>query len=120
MLPSNRNRAIIGFLVMFFGQTTRTVVINNYGPSIYAGINVDTPKHLILTASWVTSGVLFNYICASLMDRIGRVSLVVIGFLGEVCVLLVMYVLPTGYKRTARPAGFSDVVFLIFAHMSFY
>lgn len=99
LIPAYRKRAVIGFMTMFFGQATATMIINSkqiwrggrsytkgcwillltmlvdYGPSIYAGLGFDTSKQLILTASHTTIGIVLNGIGALLMDRVGRVKL---------------------------------------------
>jgi hypothetical protein len=99
-------------------------------------LGFDTPKQLILTALWVTIGILLNYIGAVLMDRVGRVMLlckygydsknnitdksIVIGFIGCTFVLMMVPVLLSQYQGTGNSSGLSAAVFFIFAHIGLY
>ncbi|KAJ5419999.1 hypothetical protein N7465_002518 [Penicillium sp. CMV-2018d] len=117
---SYRKRAIIGFLTMFLGQGTGTMIINNYGPSIYAGMGYDTSMQLILTALWTTIGIFLNALSAVLMDRVGRVKLMIIGYIGCAFVLMMMAIMLSQYQGTTNSAGLSAAVFFIFLHIGVY
>ncbi|GJC92665.1 High-affinity glucose transporter [Colletotrichum higginsianum IMI 349063] len=69
---SYRKRLLVGFGTMFGAQCTGTQVINNYGPSLYASLGFSETNQLILAASWISFGVLCNYLNAKLLDWIGR------------------------------------------------
>ncbi|GAA5893608.1 hypothetical protein JCM6882_007861 [Rhodosporidiobolus microsporus] len=49
-IPSYRKRAIIGFLTCFFGQTTGTLIIANYGPTIYGSLGFGVADQLYFNA----------------------------------------------------------------------
>jgi hypothetical protein len=55
-----RKRAIIGFLTMFAGQMTGTLVINNYGPSLYKSLGYGPADQLILAGGWITVALFGN------------------------------------------------------------
>jgi hypothetical protein len=79
---------------MFLAQCTGTQIINSklpltrdiryeqmltvpldYGPSLYASMNFDSKRQLLITAGWISVGVIANYGNALLLDRVGRVRL---------------------------------------------
>ncbi|KAK9452433.1 general substrate transporter [Dipodascopsis uninucleata] len=72
-VPANRKRVVIGFLTTFAAQCTGTIVINNYGVTLYSAIGYGGRDSLALTAGWVTTSILGNFICALILDRVGRI-----------------------------------------------
>lgn len=47
----------------------------DYGPSLYASMGFDPMRQLLITAGWISVGVVANYGNALLLDRVGRVWL---------------------------------------------
>jgi len=72
-VPANRKRCLLGFLTLFGGQCTATIVINNYGIILYTALGYKAPTTLAFTAGWVTVCVGGNAVTALLVDRVGRV-----------------------------------------------
>ncbi|RVX73980.1 hypothetical protein B0A52_02870 [Exophiala mesophila] len=85
----NRKRLGIAAGYMFFGQSTGVLVLNNYGPTIYAALGFDTRSQLIFQPGWVTSGIIGNLIGAVCLDWIGRKPLLTVGLAG-CCVCLII------------------------------
>ena len=93
VVPSYRKRAVVGFITMFLGQCTGTQIINSklnitngmvadidqfssdYGPSLYASMGFDSKNQLLISAGWISVGIVANYFNALLLDRAGRVLL---------------------------------------------
>lgn len=67
----------------------QVLVLNNYGPTIYAALGFDTEKQLIFQCGWITVGILGNVIGALIMDITGRRPLLMLG-LGGCCVSLIL------------------------------
>ncbi|KAF4967196.1 hypothetical protein F66182_17933, partial [Fusarium sp. NRRL 66182] len=70
--PSMRKRCLIGFLVLFACQGTATLVINNYGPSLYKSLGFDTVSQLVIQGAWITVCPVGNFINSLIVDRVGR------------------------------------------------
>ncbi|KAF2096436.1 MFS general substrate transporter [Rhizodiscina lignyota] len=77
-----RKRTILAMGFAFIGQSTAVLVINNYGPTLYKTLGYGTEDQLRFQCGWITVGVIFNAVGASLMDRFGRRPLMLIGVSG--------------------------------------
>ena len=65
------------------------LVLNNYGPTIYAALGFDTEYQLIFQCGWISVGILGNIIGALIMDWTGRRPLLMFG-VGGCCVSLIL------------------------------
>lgn len=65
------------------------LVLNNYGPTIYAALGYDTEYQLIFQCGWITVGIVFNFVGALVMDWTGRRPLLMLG-VGGCCVSLIL------------------------------
>lgn len=72
-VPANRKRVLLGFMTLFGGQCTATIVINNYGIILYTALGYKAPTTLAFTAGWVTVCIGGNAVTALFVDRVGRV-----------------------------------------------
>ena len=73
----------------FIGQSTGVLVLNNYGPTIYASLGFKTEDQLRFQCGWITVGIVFNFVGALVMDRFGRKPLLFIGVSG-CCLALIL------------------------------
>jgi MFS family permease len=73
----------------FIGQSTGVLVLNNYGPTIYASLGFDTEYQLIFQCGWISVGIVFNLVGALIMDKTGRRPLLMIG-VGGCCISLIL------------------------------
>ncbi|KAL4889099.1 general substrate transporter [Aspergillus ambiguus] len=73
---SYRKRVILACAFAFIGQSTAILVINNYGPTLYAALGYGTADQLKLQ-------------CAAIMDRLGRRPLMIFG-VSACCVCLII------------------------------
>ncbi|OAL40054.1 hypothetical protein AYO20_00472 [Fonsecaea nubica] len=87
--PSYRKRTIMAMGFAFIGQSTGVLVLNNYGPTIYAALGYDTLYQLIFQCGWITVGIIGNLVGALIMDWTGRKPLLVMGVAG-CCVSLIL------------------------------
>jgi MFS family permease len=65
------------------------LVLNNYGPTIYASLGFDTEYQLIFQCGWISVGIIFNLVGALIMDWTGRRPLLMLG-VGGCCVSLIL------------------------------
>lgn len=115
-----RKRAIIGFLTLLAGQLTGTLVINNYGPSLYKTLGYGDADTLIITGGWITEGLFANILNAYLLDRVGRKWLMIVGLAGCCVALLGEIVMLALFTGNDNKAGNSAGVFFLFLHLAFY
>jgi len=119
-VPANRRRLLLGFFTLFGGQCTATIVINNYGIILYTALGYKAPTTLAFTAGWVTVCVGGNAVTAVLVDRVGRVRFLLIGFSGCLLALILEMILLALYKGTDNRAGQAAAVSFLFIHVGFY
>lgn len=84
-----RRRTALAMGFAFVGQSTGVLVINNYGPTLYATLGYDTKQQLEFQCGWITVGIIFNAVGALVMDRVGRKPLMLLG-VGGCCVCLIL------------------------------
>ncbi|EXJ86817.1 hypothetical protein A1O3_03771 [Capronia epimyces CBS 606.96] len=118
--PSYRKRCFVGFMVQFTGQSTATQVINNYGPSLYSSLGFGTVQQLLIQSGWVTICPFGNYINALVVDRVGRVKMLVFGFTGCVLALIGEAITVSVYARTGERQVAGAAVFFLFMHITCY
>jgi MFS family permease len=87
--PSYRKRIAMGCGFAFIGQSTGVLVLNNYGPTIYAALGYDTEYQLIFQCGWISVGILGNILGALIMDFTGRRPLLMFGVAG-CCISLIL------------------------------
>ena len=105
--PSYRKRTILACGFAFIGQSTGILVINNYGPTIYAALGYDTLSQLILQCGWITLAIPSNLLGVS--SHNSRQSL---------CFILTIYSgMPRGsYGPQASYAHFCDWLLYLSYH----
>lgn len=63
-------------------QSTGCLVINNYQVLLYNGLNLYGAMPLMLYALWDTWAAFMNFINSLLLDKVGRIPIMVVG---QVC-----------------------------------
>ncbi|OQV02402.1 hypothetical protein CLAIMM_07606 [Cladophialophora immunda] len=86
---SYRKRTILACGFAFIGQSTAVLVINNYGPTLYAALGYGTLDQLKLQCGWITMGTPANLLGAVIMDRVGRRVLMLTGVFGCCACLII-------------------------------
>lgn len=74
----------------------------------------------MLAAAYVSCTVPANYICALLIDRLGRVRLMVIGLVGCMLALMLEAIMSALYGGTDNTAGLKAGVFFLFLYVFMY
>lgn len=118
--PHLRHRAICSILVWVMGQSTGMLVIANLTPTLFATLGYGTVLQLALAIVWCICAMIGCYVNAAIMDRVGRVRLLVTG--GYLCTttLIVEAVLQKYYLDGHSKAGTSGAVAMYFLFIFFY
>lgn len=119
-VPHYRKRAIVGFLTMLAGQFTGTLVINNYGPTLYAALGYTGAIPLVITGGWILEGLFANIANALLLDYVGRKWLMAMGMFGCVVALLGEIIMLALYQNTDNRGGQIAAVFFLYLHLACY
>ncbi|KAK5173252.1 uncharacterized protein LTR77_001933 [Saxophila tyrrhenica] len=82
-----RKRALITIGTTGFIQCSGILVINNYGPLLYAGLGYPTETQLLYGAAWLTFALGLNSISLFINDHYSRNRLMAIGVFGCMVVL---------------------------------
>ncbi|KAJ6114118.1 hypothetical protein N7512_007563 [Penicillium capsulatum] len=116
--PHNLKRPALGFALMFGGQTTGTLVLNNYGVSLYTKLGYSGQSAIALTAGWVTVSIPGNLFLAFFVDRIGRIRMLLYGFIAIVFIL-VGEMIATGLPNQSSGNNIAAIFFL-YCHIAVY
>ncbi|KAI1610532.1 MFS transporter [Exophiala viscosa] len=119
-LPHFRKRCIVGFLILFGCQGTGTLVINNYGPTLYKALGYGTVPQLLLSAAWITVCPFGNLINALLVDKVGRTRMVMFGYAGCVIALIGECITVSQFNKTGDKGLAKAAVFFLFLHIGFF
>ncbi|KAH0840760.1 hypothetical protein AYO21_00590 [Fonsecaea monophora] len=119
-LPGYRKRVGIGFIMMVGAQTTGTQIINNYGPMLYANLGFDTVRQLIIQAGWISVSPFGNGLNALIVDRVGRVKMLLIGLSGCVLVLVGEVITLSQFEKHGGNGAASAAVFFLFMHVAVF
>ncbi|KAF2029182.1 MFS general substrate transporter [Setomelanomma holmii] len=105
-----RRRTALAVGFAFVGQSTGVLVINNYGPTLYATLGYDTKQQLEFQCGWIIVGIVFNAVGAMFMNKVGRRPLMLFGVAGCcVCLIIEAAIVATyaeaATNKTALAAG---------------
>ncbi|KAF9884519.1 hypothetical protein FE257_001707 [Aspergillus nanangensis] len=94
---STRKRAICGGMVWFMGQSTGVLCIANFSPVLFQGLGFDNTLQLGLAAAWLVVCQVGTVFGCLLIERVGRVKLLVIGAYSMALCLLMEALLQMRY-----------------------
>ncbi|KAK6364416.1 hypothetical protein LTS17_012181 [Exophiala oligosperma] len=117
---SLRKRTLLGFLTLFGCQAAGTQVINNYGPSLYAGLGFGTTDTLLIQSGWITVVVFGNMINTVILDKFGRRPLFLFGFTSCVIALIGECISVARYQKTAGHSSAVAAVFFLFLEVAVF
>lgn len=111
----------MGMGFAFVGQSTAVLVINNYGPTLYAALGYGTRDQLALQCGWITVGIIFNAVGAAIMDRTGRKPLLLLGVAGCCACLIIEAAMVAQYAAAGtNKAGLGVGVAAFYVFLAFY
>ncbi|KAF4629543.1 hypothetical protein G7Y89_g8598 [Cudoniella acicularis] len=118
--PSYRRRMIRAFRTMLSSESTGILVIYTE----YYLDHMTASSYLtlwpFLAAAYVTAAAIGNYCSSHLMDCVGRVRLLLIGFTGCLICLCFEAAISAEYIGTTHKAGLDAGVFFLFFYIWFY
>lgn len=113
--PATRKRALCGLLTWMMAQ-----VIANFAPLLFGGLGYGVTLQLCLAVAWAAACQFGTFMSPLLIDRFGRVKLMVIGgYLCSMC-LIIEAVLQRFYLGTTHTAGLDAAVAFYFIYVFFY
>lgn len=119
--PSYRKRTFLAMGFAFIGQSTAVLVINNYGPTLYAKLGFNTEDQLRLQCGWITVGIIFNAVGAVMMDKVGRRPLMIFGVAGCcVCLIIEAAMVATYAAAGTNKAGLAMGVAAFYLFLAVY
>jgi sugar porter (SP) family MFS transporter len=116
----NRKRLFCGFFTQAIAQSAGPLVVTNYITILFSGLGLTGPMPLLMYGVFEINATIWNWIGSFIMDRAGRVRLMIIGLLGaSVCYGAeagIVAVYAGGPNRVANGFG----VFFIFLFSTIY
>ncbi|KAH7267975.1 hypothetical protein MRS44_011740 [Fusarium solani] len=118
--PNTRRRLIYGFLAIAVAQSSGVLVINNYQIVLYQNLGVTGWKALLLLSIYTSWACFMNWVNAMLLDRLGRVRLMVIGMTGAACAVACETAMIARFAGTDNTVGNGFGIFFLFLFITFF
>ncbi|OQU95567.1 hypothetical protein CLAIMM_01752 [Cladophialophora immunda] len=118
--PSYRKRALLGVGTTGIIQCSGVLVINNYGPSLYASLNFSPVKQLLYPAAWLTFALGLNMIAMLVVDRFPRNKFIAFGVFGCMAALSVEAALVAEFVPSDNHTALQAAVAMFFVFQVFY
>ncbi|KIW41719.1 uncharacterized protein PV06_07249 [Exophiala oligosperma] len=118
--PTWRRRAFLAMFILFASQSTGVFGIANYLPIIVGSMGETGVMPLVLYGVYTTTGTLMVLVVISVLDRVGRRTMFLIGFPGMALCLLAEAVLQWKYLGTTSSGGNAACILFIFVYIVFY
>ncbi|KAJ5257106.1 hypothetical protein N7478_013210 [Penicillium angulare] len=118
--PSHRKRALCSILLWVMGQGTGITTIGNLIPTLMGALGFGTTMQLGLGVVWTVCAVIGCGINVLIMDKVGRVRLLVIGGFGSALIIGIMGGLEKYYLDSTYMPGVNAAVALYFIFGAFF
>lgn len=112
--PSLRKRALISIGTTGFIQCSGILVINNYGPFLYAELGYPTATQLLYGAAWLTFAIGNDVLACFMNDQFPRNKVMSIGVLGCMIVLSIEAAIVANFLGTTNYAALRAGVAFLF------
>lgn len=115
---SYRKRTLFAMGMALSIQTSGILVVNNYGPTIYASLGFDTNQQLLYQVGWNVIALGTGFMSFFLIDRFARNRLLAFGVGGcasclvVVCALVGKYTSPEALKNPNKSALHAVIAFI--------
>ncbi|KAF2183591.1 general substrate transporter [Zopfia rhizophila CBS 207.26] len=118
--PSYLKGFIIAAVVNALTQCPGVLVINAYGPTLYAALGFPVEKQLIYAAAWVTLATSMNFVVIFLVDHFPRPKYIFIGLaLCSVCLITEAAIIKD-FVSSTNEAALRAGVAILFVFVVFY
>ncbi|KAH6974567.1 MFS transporter [Ilyonectria sp. MPI-CAGE-AT-0026] len=115
-----RKRCILGWLTFAAGQGTATLVINNYGPMLYSRLGFNPIQQLLIQSGWISVCPFANFVNSLIIDRVGRVKLLMFGLAGSVVALIGECITVDMFQKSQSRGTAGAAVFFLFLHITLF
>ncbi|OIW34944.1 sugar porter family MFS transporter [Coniochaeta ligniaria NRRL 30616] len=118
--PGTRKRLLCGFFVIAAAQSSGVLVINNYQIILYTGLGITGWRALLLLSIYTSWAALMNWVNAMLLDRVGRIKLMVIGMTGAALAVSCETAIVAKFAGTNNAVGNGFGIFFLFLFITFF
>lgn len=118
--PSYRKRALLCISVSCGIQFSGVLVINNYGPSLYAKLGYNTEQQLLLLCGWLCVALVGGIVSVFVVDRVSRPKMIGGGIAGCMMCLVVECAVVAEYADTTNSSGLAAGVAMFFIYIFIY
>ncbi|KIW77784.1 hypothetical protein Z517_07617 [Fonsecaea pedrosoi CBS 271.37] len=118
--PSYRKRCLIAMGTTAIIECCGGLVINNYGPILYANLGFSQTKQLLYPAAWLTFATGMNAVGVFIVDFFPRNRLLAFGVLGCVSVVTIEAAIVANFVPSNNHAALSAAVAVLFLFELFY
>jgi MFS family permease len=118
-VPSYRKRFLMGFFVQCIAQSTGVLVINNYSVLLYQSLGLTGSVPLLLYAVYASWAAFLNWVGSVVVDRIGRIRMLLIGVIGCALMVACESAMVATYQGTTNKVGNGFGVFFLFCFVTF-
>ncbi|KAK3713671.1 hypothetical protein LTR37_008365 [Vermiconidia calcicola] len=96
------------------------IVVANYQVLLYNGLGLYGSLPLLLYSAYLTWAAAMNYVAALIVDRVGRVRMLAIGFIGCTVCLCLFMAMVAEFATSGNKVGQGFAVFFLFSFVGFY
>ncbi|KIW14757.1 hypothetical protein PV08_07542 [Exophiala spinifera] len=118
--PSYRKRCLLAIGTTGIIQCSGVLVINNYGPTLYANLGFSAVKQLLYPAAWLTMALGINILAMATVDLFARNRYMAFGVLGCMVTLIIEAALVAEFVPSNNHAALQAAVAMFFIFQIFY
>ncbi|KIX01162.1 uncharacterized protein Z518_08887 [Rhinocladiella mackenziei CBS 650.93] len=118
--PSYRKRCLLAMGTTFIIQCSGVLVINNYGPTLYANLGFSPVKQLLYPAAWLTLTLGINIMAMATVDLFPRNRYMAFGVLGCMATLIIEAALVAEFVPSDNHSALLAAVAMLFIYQIFY
>jgi hypothetical protein len=118
--PSYRKRALLAIATAAIIQFTGTLVINNYGPSLYRNLGYSPVKQLLFPAAWLSVALGGTLLAMFMVDRFSRPKYMAFGAFGCMASLIIEAALVAEFVPSDNTSALQAAVAFLFIFEVFY
>jgi MFS family permease len=107
-------------LIRAIAQSTGVLVVNNYQVLLYSGLNLHGSTALLLYACYNSLAAVMNFVNSIILDRFGRIRIMVIGLIGCSLSLCGFTAIIANFAGTSSKIGNGFGVFFLYLFVFFY
>ncbi|KAL8290587.1 hypothetical protein RQP46_002845 [Phenoliferia psychrophenolica] len=115
-----KKRVLVSVLAQSMTSATGINVINYYQSTLYTSLGITGHTILLLSAIYGTVGLLANMISIRVVDRVGRVRMLIVGTAGVSIVLIYTALLSHFYTTSTNKVGKGFAILGIYLFTTFY